>query len=128
MNISLLIIGGAIGAVSRYLFGVLLMKRNKQPQFPVAMLVVNLLGSFGLGTFFSFYYGEYHSGDYSDPIYLGLVIGFFGAFTTFSTFSVESVQLFNDKKWKELIAYILISIMGAIFLFAFGFYIVNPGD
>ncbi|WP_058306786.1 fluoride efflux transporter FluC [Gracilibacillus massiliensis] len=51
MNIALLMIGGSIGAVSRYLFGMSLKKRYKQPRFPVAMLVVNLLGSFGLGLF-----------------------------------------------------------------------------
>ncbi|WP_058306788.1 fluoride efflux transporter CrcB [Gracilibacillus massiliensis] len=125
MNIALLMIGGSIGAVSRYLFGMSLKKRYKQPRFPVAMLVVNLLGSFGLGLFLGLYDGVLSNGSYSDPIYLGLAIGFFGAFTTFSTFSVESIQLFSSKKWKELIFYVLISIVGSLFLFTLGFVIVS---
>ncbi|ARK29268.1 fluoride efflux transporter CrcB [Halalkalibacter krulwichiae] len=121
MNLILLALGGSIGAISRYLLGLAIMKRFPSPPFPIAMLIVNLLGAGGLGGFFGIYYKSIPLAAYEDPLYLTIGIGFFGAFTTFSTFSVEAVQLYNKKKWAKLGTYVFVSIVGSIICFLIGF-------
>ncbi|WP_026675485.1 fluoride efflux transporter CrcB [Alkalihalobacterium bogoriense] len=113
--------GGALGAVCRYSVGVAMMKLFPHPKIPVAMLVVNLLGSFGLGLFYGKMFGLVSLPAYDSMLFLSLGVGFFGAFTTFSTFSVESYHLWRDKKWMALLLYISISIIGSILAFFGGF-------
>ncbi|MCK0471861.1 fluoride efflux transporter CrcB [Halalkalibacter sp. APA_J-10(15)] len=121
MNLILLAIGGALGAISRYLVGLYMMERFPNPPVPIAMLFVNVLGSFSLGCFFSLYFKQVPIGAYEDPYYLFFGIGYFGAFTTFSTYSVEAMQLFKQKKWKEFGFYVSMSIFGSILFFLIGF-------
>ncbi len=125
MNIVFLILGGSIGTVARYLLGIILMKKNPNPPFPFAMLVVNLLGSFGLGAFFGWYYGIMLTSGDDTATNLGLGIGFFGAFTTFSTFSVEAAEMLLRKNWKVLICYVLFSIVGSLMFFIIGFHFLK---
>ncbi|WP_100372184.1 fluoride efflux transporter CrcB [Bacillus sp. FJAT-45037] len=122
-HLFLLMIGGSIGAITRYLVGIYIMKRFPKPPIPVAMLIVNLLGSFGLGSFMGGYFQEVPLGAYEDPLFLSVGIGFFGAFTTFSTFSVESVQLIQRKAWGKLVLYVGLSIGGSILSFLLGFWL-----
>jgi CrcB protein len=116
--------GGGVGAVCRFLAGILLMKVFPAPRIPVAMVIVNLTGSLGLGLLYGGMYDEPHI-LYEDAIFTLLGIGFFGAFTTFSTFSVEAVQLLMNKQYKKVTAYITISILGSILGFALGFILIN---
>ena len=86
MEALLISIGGAVGAVSRYLVGQLLGKTS----FPWATLVVNALGSFILGiVLFS---------DGTSTLQLLVAVGFCGAFTTFSSFSFQTVSLWERDK------------------------------
>lgn len=75
--------GGAIGAILRYAVGQWIM----YDRFPVATLVVNVIGSFVLGivTF---------AGSTSD-VMLFVGIGACGSFTTYSSFSFEVVRLWE---------------------------------
>jgi hypothetical protein len=57
MNLLLVGVGGALGAICRYLLGLAIMSRFPKPPFPIAMLIVNVLGSLGLGLFYGSYYG-----------------------------------------------------------------------
>ncbi|MFA9556612.1 fluoride efflux transporter CrcB [Evansella sp. AB-rgal1] len=120
-HVYLVMIGGGLGAVGRYLLGVWIKKNTKQRLIPTAMLIVNILGSLGLGLFFQFMYAEIPYGAYEIKSYLFFGIGFFGAFTTFSTFSVETATLMQKKKWGPLFLYIFLSIAGSIFMFLLGF-------
>lgn len=86
MEALLISIGGAVGAVSRYLVGQLLGK----PSFPWATLVVNALGSFILGLVL---FGEGNS-----TLQFLVAVGFCGAFTTFSSFSFQTVSLWERDK------------------------------
>lgn len=123
MKLILLAIGGALGAVCRYLIGEAIMKRFPNPPFPVAMLLVNVFGSVGLGCFFGLHYGRIPLGAYEDSLYLLIGIGFFGAFTTFSTFSVEAMQLYQQKVWWKLCLYMVFTILGSIIGFLFSLFI-----
>jgi len=115
----MVILGGGTGAVARYLAGVVIMKRYPSPRIPVAMLMVNLAGSFGLGMLMGHLHEEPEL--YGNLLFLLVGIGFFGSFTTFSTFSMEAVQLLRAGYFKKAALYILISVFGAITGFTIGY-------
>ena len=50
-TISLVALGGAIGATCRYLAGVGILRLTGPSEFPLAVLSVNILGSFLMGVF-----------------------------------------------------------------------------
>ncbi|MBU9723764.1 MULTISPECIES: fluoride efflux transporter CrcB [Bacillaceae] len=123
MNLIIVAIGGGLGAVIRYILGIWIKDKTKERAIPTAMLVVNVVGAFGLGYFLSSFYGEIPVNAYDERPFLIIGIGFFGAFTTFSTFSVEAVTLMQKKKWGALTTYVLLSIGGSVLTFLIGFYL-----
>ncbi len=126
MTVFLVMIGGALGASLRYAVGLLLMKSVPHPPIPLAMLVVNVIGSFGLGLFLGRNFIYFSEVIITEPSsYLFFVIGFWGSFTTFSTFSVETIQLIRDGKLKEAYVYVLLSIGCSILFFSGGFLFVS---
>jgi len=82
-------LGGAIGASARFGAGVV-MVRLFGSGFPVAVLAVNIVGSFLMGLFvvWSFQRGMEHWN-------LFVMTGVLGGFTTFSAFSLEAFTLFE---------------------------------
>ena len=87
-TLSLVAMGGAIGASLRYLFGVAAMRLTGPSDFPLAVLTVNIIGSFIMGLFVVF---AAHKGltQFSPFVMTGVL----GGFTTFSSFSLETVTL-----------------------------------
>lgn len=77
-------IGGAVGAVARFIVGELLESHPLTRALPSSTLAVNVLGTFLLGllTF----------GGAGDDVALLVGTGACGAFTTFSSFSVQTVE------------------------------------
>lgn len=75
--------GGAIGAVLRYLVGVLLAKER----FPFSTLLVNVVGSFVLGLVV--FAGA------NNQVVLFVGVGACGSFTTYSSFSLQTVRLWE---------------------------------
>lgn len=111
-------LGGALGAMTRYAVGLLMMKKFPDPPIPIAMLVVNIVGSLGLGLFLGSYFKIDTS---STPILLFVSVGFFGAFTTFSTFSVETMQLLRARQVKKALLYVFLTMLFSIAFFIGGF-------
>ncbi|MFK7768539.1 MAG: fluoride efflux transporter CrcB [Mariniblastus sp.] len=105
-------LGGAIGALSRY--GIAeFSKRVFSVEFPLGTLIANLVGCFLIGVLL----GSGHA-DKSDPIRLGLGIGFLGSLTTFSTFSAETVTQINSGNWLIAFSNVGISLgLGLILVF-----------
>ena len=77
-------LGGGLGAVARFGAGQLLPQR-----WPLATLVVNVLGSFLLGLLLS------RATAQPDAL-RQVLIGFTGGFTTFSTFATQTLNLGQD--------------------------------
>ncbi|MEK3886813.1 fluoride efflux transporter CrcB [Bacillus sp. FSL K6-3431] len=107
MTIFLIAIGGFFGAIARYWTANILRLFTKLPSH-IATLTVNLIGSFLLGVVLGWHIFE------EMKLFFG--IGFLGSFTTFSTFTVENISLLTEKKWRNAIMYILISIIGGVIL------------
>jgi fluoride exporter len=82
--------GGAAGAVARYLAGLAVYRWVPAERFPLATLVVNVLGCFAIG-FLNDWPATRATG--SPELRLLLVVGFLGAFTTYSAFGAETVLL-----------------------------------
>ncbi len=88
-------LGGAIGAVLRYLIGGL-DYRFSGGVFPVSTLVVNVTGSFAIG----FLWGLVDRFTFSPGTRLFLFMGILGGYTTFSTFSLETFNLVRDGEYR----------------------------
>lgn len=82
--------GGAAGAVARYLAGLAVYRWVPAERFPLATLVVNVLGCFAIG-FLNDWSATRAAG--APELRLLLVVGFLGAFTTYSAFGAETVLL-----------------------------------
>ncbi|QFT57753.1 Putative fluoride ion transporter CrcB [Sulfitobacter sp. THAF37] len=87
-TLSLVALGGAIGAALRFLSGVAILRLTGPQEFPLAIVTVNIVGSFLMGVFvvFAAQKGLTH---YSPLVMTGML----GGFTTFSAFSLETVTL-----------------------------------
>ncbi|MGC7871313.1 fluoride efflux transporter CrcB [Desulfosporosinus sp. SYSU MS00001] len=89
MNILVIALGGALGALSRYGLGLWVSGKWSQG-FPLGTFIINITGAFLLG-FLNILFIEKLS---ISPLWrLGIGIGFLGAYTTFSTFSYETIML-----------------------------------
>ncbi|MEL6958970.1 MAG: fluoride efflux transporter CrcB [Pseudomonadota bacterium] len=100
-------LGGAIGAMARFGVGVALFRPGTG--FPVAVLTVNVVGSFLMGLL---------------VVYLGqkmlsqlnpfLMTGVLGGFTTFSAFSLEAYTLFERGEVGQAALYVGLSVVLSI--------------
>lgn len=95
-------VGGAAGAVTRYVFGRLATHflSDTIAQFPWHTFSINILGSFILGIVAIWYQSHSHS-----YWWLLLGTGFCGGFTTFSTFSLETLALIERERWGSVAFY-----------------------
>lgn len=105
-------LGGAIGAALRFAAGVGIL-RLSGPGFPVAILSVNILGSFLMGLFVV--YAAQRGLDHWQPF---VMTGILGGFTTFSAFSLETFTLFERGETGAAVIYVgasvILSIMGLV--------------
>lgn len=84
-KIFVLLAGGAIGALLRYLIA----RSIPNTAFPWSVLIVNSLGCYFIGLL-------WHASEirrFSSDMKIFIFIGLFGAFTTFSTYALETVDL-----------------------------------
>lgn len=114
MYYCLLVIFGIIGATSRYALGLFI----SVEQFPLATLIVNLLGCFLLA-FITYFFTQFSS----IPAIVASAIGtgIIGSFTTFSTFALESTSLIQDGNYLSALGYILASLFGGLIASALGY-------
>ena len=101
-------LGGAIGAILRFLTGIGIL-RLVGPGFPLTVLGVNVLGSFFMGLFVVF--ATQRGVTQLNPFVL---TGLLGGFTTFSASSLEAVHLFERGAMGQALAYVVISVVLSI--------------
>ncbi|MBN1525161.1 MAG: fluoride efflux transporter CrcB [Spirochaetales bacterium] len=110
-------LGGGIGAVARYsvsqlvdvLFG---------SSFPVATIIVNILGAFLIGFFFQWFEDRV----IPETIRSFVTIGFLGAFTTFSSFTLETLKLLQESNITAGMVNIFINNFFSLFAVLAGFF------
>lgn len=106
MTVVAVALGGALGAVSRYLLGSWIQAMSGG-SFPWGTWTVNVLGSLLLG-FAMVWLTETLA---SAELRLFVAMGFLGSFTTFSTFSFETVELIQEGLWLKAGIYSLGSLV-----------------
>lgn len=88
-------IGGAVGAIARFLLGAYV-GQSMGTRFPYGTFVVNMSGCFVIGVSMTILTGRVHL----SPNWRYLIpIGFIGAYTTFSTFEYETLRAIQDGQW-----------------------------
>lgn len=107
MHILAIALGGALGAVLRYLVAVG-SDKFLSSSLPFGTFIVNVTGSFLMG-FVVIYYLQKSD---SSLAWQGFVmIGLLGAFTTFSTFSIETINLFQAERYLAALGNIVLSVV-----------------
>ncbi|MFI4855704.1 MAG: fluoride efflux transporter CrcB [Phycisphaerales bacterium JB065] len=111
-------IGGAAGAVLRYLVSVV--GTRMMPEHPErATVVINAFGSLLLGAVLAWTLAR---PDHLHPaLHTGLAVGLLGAFTTYSTFSVEALKLMQNGRLAEATLYVVVTTVLCIALAAAGY-------
>lgn len=100
-------IGGAFGAVARYLINVSPLN-SVFDKFPLPTFVINITGSFLIGFLMILFADKYSS---SENLRMAIIVGFLGAFTTFSTFEMEMFGLFKDRQLITAFLYLALSVI-----------------
>jgi fluoride exporter len=116
--VGLVLVGGALGSVWRYLWSGLIAERFGET-FPYGTLIVNLAGSLiiGLG---SGYLTRFGSEVWALSMRQFLLVGICGGLTTFSSFSLQTLHLMLSRRWGAAFTNILTSTTLSIGLTAAG--------
>lgn len=108
----LVMVGGSLGAASRYGIG-LLTARLWGTNFPYGTLAVNLAGCFVIGLLFAL---ADRSRLLTPDVRLLLITGYLGALTTFSSFSLETVNAGRAGLTVQSLTNILLNNIGGLAL------------
>ncbi|GLQ35124.1 putative fluoride ion transporter CrcB [Amylibacter marinus] len=113
MSIFFVAIGGALGAVVRFVVALWV-------GFPYGTLCVNVIGSFLMGVAFVWFSnrGASQGG-------LFVMTGFLGGFTTFSAFSLDVVKLMENGKTLIAGQYVLMSVLGSLLAIGLGVFVTR---
>ena len=103
-NLLLVGLGGAAGSILRSLFAIWF----KHSSFPLATLLVNIIGSFAIGMVIAV---SLRNNSFDANWRLFLATGLCGGFTTFSAFSAETLQLIQQGRMGLFAVYAVGSVL-----------------
>jgi len=106
LNLLAIAIGGAIGAVARYLLSTFVL-RVSGTLFPLGTFVVNVIGCLVFGAIAG---ATSQRVQISPTVRLFLLTGILGGFTTFSSYAFESFALVRDGQF----AWATINVVGQV--------------
>ncbi|OYW21296.1 MULTISPECIES: fluoride efflux transporter CrcB [unclassified Sphingomonas] len=109
ISLSLVMLGGALGAAARYLVGQAMLGWLGS-NYPWGTLAVNLIGGLAMGVLVGML-ARMASGEQAR---LFLAVGVLGGFTTFSAFSLELVTMLERGAMLTALGYALASVIGAV--------------
>jgi CrcB protein len=110
MTLLLVLLGGAVGAPTRYLTDVAVQRLHRS-SFPWGTWTVNVVGSFVLGVVAA------GAASWTETL---IGTGFCGALTTFSTFGYETVRLAEEGETAIAIGYVVGSLVAGLAAAALG--------
>ena len=113
-NLLLVGLGGAAGSMLRSLFSIWF----KHNYFPLATLLVNIIGSFVIGMVIA---TSLRNASFDANWKLLLATGLCGGFTTFSAFSAEGLQLLQQQRFGVFVLYVMGSVMLGVLATWLGF-------
>ena len=116
-------LGGGLGAVIRYLGGVLWGRAFGHGFGWGATLVINVLGGLAMGILISTL--ALRGGGDQEKWRLFLGVGVLGGFTTFSTFSLETVMMLQRRDYPIAAAYVLGSVVLSILALMLGLFLTR---
>ena len=101
-------IGGGVGAMSRYGFS-LLVGRFWGLSFPLATMLINIIGSLAMGLLVGWLARAMPS--WAPEGRLFLAVGVLGGFTTFSSFSLDTITLIERGEVWQAGLYVVLSVV-----------------
>ena len=119
-TLSLVALGGALGASLRWLWGMGVHRLTGPMEFPVAIMGANVLGSFLMGVFVVA--AAQRGLTQLSPF---VATGLLGGFTTFSAFSLETVTLIERGQTVAAIGYVALSVSLSIVGLALGLWLAR---
>jgi len=117
VTVLLVLLGGALGAPTRYVADVAVQRLHGTP-YPWGTWLVNVVGSFVLGVVAA-----------SGPAWVTTLVGtgFCGALTTFSTFGYETVRLTEEGETRTAVGYVAGSLSAGLAAAALGWAVGSAG-
>lgn len=100
-------IGGAFGAVARYLINISPLARAFE-KFPFPTFFINITGSFLIGFLLILLTDKL---GVNENVRMAVIVGFLGAFTTFSTFEMEIYGLVQERQFVMAFLYLFLSVV-----------------
>lgn len=104
--------GGFLGSAARYAAGVGLTRASAVLAFPIATLLVNVLGSLLIGVFLAF---TLTRNTLTEDARVFFVVGVLGGFTTFSSFSMDTLLLWRESGAARAGANVLFNVLLCLF-------------
>lgn len=121
--LALVALGGALGAVSRYLLVLASTRWNAAfgaaPGFPLGVAIANILGGLLIGAL------AVALARNGAPARAFLITGLLGGFTTFSAFSLDVVTLWENGRGDLALANIAVNLIGAVVAAAIGAFLAR---
>lgn len=111
--------GGFLGALARA-YSIYLSNKYIPYDFPIGLLLVNIIGSFLIGVLFALF-AYYTVGDSTKAF---LTTGFLGALTTYSAFAIESFFLLQSS-FILGISNMLLNVLGTVLAAGSGYKIIQ---